>query len=205
LYLLEFGITTSGLNDPEKWGIAYAAILTGRKLLSYLSRETYTIQTAFLSAHGNVEINLGSGLGPAGSDNCSTVGGSISCDSAMDIGNAIHEFGHVFDNHYQSIFGHFAADYLPATYSETESGYMDDDYPSLQHPNRDFGDGTRGRYEDFADMYLNWVLDTNLAFPQNGFTTDTWGNTRRDWMNTDNIDTSYPIGIPTFLRNLGLR
>ena len=74
----------------------------------------------------------------------------------------------------------------------------------MQHPKNDSGSGTRGRDEDLADMYLNWVLDMNPNYPKNGFSSDDWGTARRDMMN-EGQSGDYPRGMPEWLHLMGLR
>jgi hypothetical protein len=54
-------------------------------------------------------------------------------------------------------------------------------------------------------MYLNWILDVNLAYPKNGFTNDDMGDSRRSWINNSNYSPALPQGMPVFLMLMGLR
>jgi hypothetical protein len=54
-------------------------------------------------------------------------------------------------------------------------------------------------------MYLNWVLDMNIAYPKNGFTSDDWGNMRRNMMNNENYTGALLRGMPVWFEKMGLR
>ena len=147
---------------------------------------------------------------------CETNDHKISC-AATDpywIQTIIHEFGHVFDNQFKAISGtgHFASDYPDNSWNLTYEGYKEGDgnsrHPSVQHPSKDDYYDERGPIEDFADMYLNWVLDMDIAYPDNGFTNEGMGNDRRDMMNNASYDPNkdaYPRGMPVWLQMMGLR
>ncbi len=135
-----------------------------------------------------------------------------SCSSrAGDSETLIHEFGHVFDNYFKghlSSDGHFAADYLntlkdkkgnyvigndSAAVYRTSLGYVSG-LKSLKH---DFSwKGYKDPYdklEEFADMYLNWVMDgPNSSKSGYGFSDDSAGNVRRNFMDNNMLNIWLP-------------
>jgi RHS repeat-associated protein len=177
-----YGIDIDGIYSIEELkAILNAAKLAGKKHSEYVDGNYIEV---FRLMHGDVEIKVGVGLGPS-AGNCETDGGIISCHKAPDLQNTLHEFGHVFDNHYEEIVKNFASGDIPWEWELTQEGYMCDGIPCMVHSEKDFP-GTHNLSEEFADMYMNWVLHGVAGFPDNGFdlTTDL-GEQRLRYMNGD--------------------
>ncbi len=205
--LSQYGVTTSNGTHAQNQSALQAAQLAGNKIAETIGGGISS-QDAFRQAHGNTTINFNAN----NTSYCETDDNVITCGTGLNLSwsvqTIIHQFGHVFDNQFQDVVDgqFFASSYPENRWDETFEGYKCSDYPCMQHPYPK--SGARGRDEDFADMYLNWVLDMNPAFPDNGFTTDEWGNKRRDMMNNtywDSINDPYPRGMPVWLEMMGLR
>jgi len=211
-HLVVFGIYVSGLADEQMRDLLEAAELTGEKLAhaspAVNSNTQYPLYRSwvdsFTAAQGFIEV-----IADPNRSNCETVGSVITCGVVSAMVQAfIHEFGHVFDNRYNSLtsdtnaYGEDigASGWVPSDWEGNSAGYQCDTYPCLQHPASDPTLPGHDLSEEFADMYLNWVLDANPIYPQNGFTYDEMGNARRNWMDNSIIDPNiYPSGIPVFL------
>jgi RHS repeat-associated protein len=202
--LSDFGITTNG-NDAQNQTAVHAAQLVGRKIATTVGNYASPYDT-FIGAHGNINITFDGRK----TKDCETKGSDITCGSVNEswfVQAMIHEFGHVFDNHFQIISGtgHLASDYPDNSWNLTYEGYKGTSYPNMQHPSKDDDYGERGSIEDFADMYLNWVLDMDIAYPHNGFTNEGMGNDRRDMMNNVLVNPKLPRGMPVWLGLMGLK
>lgn len=185
--------------------MAAAAAISGQKIYnrSGSDRGFDSPVDAFRKTHGDITVDvLGKDIGNDG--NCNTVGGTVTCDQSPDIQNILHEFGHVFDNHFKDVTGALASDDIPWEWNGDEEGYMCPRTPCMAHSDYQFPNLEHGQNEEFADMYMNWVLEGNPAFPQNGFalTTDqaSMGNQRSRYMNGDPWWPNY--GIPNWLRRM---
>ncbi len=165
-------------------------------------------EAAFEEAHGPVQIII---VGPAGADwsgNCKTEYNVIKCKYAPSLENTIHEFGHVFDWHYQQLSPDttqfdddpLASVYVPYDWNEETSGLMCPTTPCMAHSKQEFPDLPHGLNEEFADMYLNWIFDDVAAVDQtlHGFSEDpsTLGPQRREWMD---------VHMPIFFGRMGLK
>jgi RHS repeat-associated protein len=201
--LEDWGIKTEGLSANRKWDVLNAALLIANKLATTIGNNIDPVD-AFRRVMGDISI-----IGGAQRDGCITNDHTITCGTTYDyfVQSVIHEFGHVFDKQFKAVAGtgHLASDYTQIGWDLTFDGYMCNTYPCVQHPDNDAPDGGRGRDEDFADMFLNWVLDANPGYPSNGFTTDAMGNDRRDYMNKSSNNPAYPTGMPFWLMLMGLR
>jgi RHS repeat-associated protein len=204
--LAGYGITTNNSTPTQRRATLQAAQLAGGKIAETIGGGISS-QDAFRQAQGDITINFNAN----NTNYCETVTREITCGTGLNMAwgvqTIIHEFGHVFDNQFEDIYGRKASDYPDNEWRLTYEGYKDDWYPSMQHPAKDDGYGNRARIEDFADMYLNWVLDMNPAFPDNGFTNEGLGNDRRNMMNNTAYDPNYdlyPRGMPVWLRLMGL-
>jgi RHS repeat-associated protein len=186
-----YGIEVTGVYDIEELeAILEAAKLAGIKLSAYIEGESTYID-AFRMVHGEVIIDVGQGKGPGpGKGNCITVGGTISCHSAPNLTNTIHEFGHVFDNNYAANNnGVFASGSFsdPFNRDDFAEGYKCLTSPCLEHsPDKYPHDYTtpegifEAKAEEFADRYMNWVLEgTGINPDKNGFTDTSMGNALR--------------------------
>lgn len=197
--LSRYGIKVVGVKEEDKWKIYDAAYFTGRKLVPYFGGSS---TDAFKKVFGDISIKVGKGRGPRDVDgnlkgNCATTGGSISCEDAMSIGNAVHEFFHVFDNHYNALSNDtcqgdpcLASNYLSQDWLVKNNGFKCDEYRCVSHP------PTLGGYDTselFANMGENWVLE-NIDQENHGFKNNVLGIQMRDWMD-----------ISWFLDQMGLR
>jgi len=148
---------------------------------------------AFYAVHGNFTINIDPSIqGDLRGATCETTTPIISCWAVPPLQTLLHELGHVFDVRYRQLSGdtHLASDYLPAlivdglqlrnptgsTDVRTDFGYMCG-RPPCQAAQEQL------LTEEYADSYMNWVLDPlQEQYPQNGFTGD-YGEARRDeWL-----------------------
>lgn len=183
--LLIFGIRTKGLTTAEKQVILAAAKLSGKKL-SNKRGDGVPPDEAFRDAHGPILVVVNHIPFDSGA-NCETQqNGTITCELAPNMQNTLHEFGHVFDNYFYKKNGEWlASDYVPEEWNKSAAGYMCDKMPCLAHSTVDHPvteDDPHGLNEEFADMYMNWVLDGNADYPKNGFADDDVGGARRNWM-----------------------
>lgn len=127
--------------------------------------------------------------------------GWLSKDSDAE-GLIIHEFGHIFDHNITGEFG-YGRNVLGGTtiydefgryvegipigggaWTRTNDGYKCDTYPCQQHPLGE--DGGANTWEDFADMFMNLVMDYSKVYggPTHGFAPDAFGRARYDWMSS---------------------
>jgi hypothetical protein len=198
--LSDFGITTSGLNNDQKWKSVLGASLVGTKMKALLGDDDLSVFDAFRKTHGDIIINGG----VKKMNGCETDDHTITCGTTYDYfaQTIIHELGHVFDKQFKAVVGgeFWASSYPVQGWDATYDGYKGNTYPYVQHP----ASGSRGRIEDFADMYMNWVLDMDPAFPKNGFTNEGMGIERRDMMNNTVNDVTHR-GMPVWLEMMGLR
>jgi hypothetical protein len=183
------------MSEDAKWEIYEAAYLTGRKLVPYIGGSS---ADAFKSMHGDIVIRIGKGKGPRDENgkllgNCETVAGSsasvVSCESAMNVQNAIHEFGHVFDIHH----GLEPSSKIP--YGERSTAGLTCGNSSCVENQQTIGSVDAA--EEFADFYLNWVLDGAQGFDNYGLTdktnTDMYSPySRESWWNSNIL----PIILP---------
>jgi hypothetical protein len=182
--LSRYGIKIVGVKEEDKWKTYDAAYYAGRKLVPYLGGSS---ADAFKAKHGNIVIRIGTGRGPL-TGNCETVTGAgasvISCESAMTIANAVHEFGHAFDIHH----GLAPSNKIPSGTRSTEG--LECGPKSSCVENTDTIGSANASIEEFADFYLNWVLDGVPGFDDYGLTDKT--NTamysiysRKTWWNSN--------------------
>lgn len=203
--LSQMGITLVGQWTPQDVGRiqkeAAAIALTLLELCGgYCSgRTSYQI---FNQVFGNRTINLSQDGSGAGCEvlNCSQgTGGWLGTDHDAQ-GLVIHEFGHIFDHRISGQWG-YGRNVLGGTTIHTEigryvegipdgggawerrnDGYRGDDYPYQQHPLSVDGGDTAG--EDFADMFMNFVLDYSGIYNDGGFAPDQFGRARYAWMSS---------------------
>ena len=178
-----YGIKAVGIKEDDKWKIYDAAYFTARKFVPYFGGSSID---AFKKVFGNIFIRAGKGRGPRDEDgtllgNCETTTGTISCEGAMNIGNAVHEIFHLFDLRYRALNGSdlLASNYLDVSRFEDENNGFEcgDKYSCLAHPRYTGGyDNT----ELFANMGENWVLET--VDSDHGFSNTVLGYQMRDWM-----------------------
>jgi hypothetical protein len=199
-FLAKYGIATINTTFAQNITIYKAVVLSGQKFNDYLGSNIggkqdvyrYSEADAFISTHGEITITFDPNANIRGS--CETVLNSITCDTSPSVTGVLHEFGHVFDNHdrYNSPGDAdlFAGNYFDSTeLPRNFNGYQCRTSPCLEHSwqdfpiDPDFENPTLNFLEEFGDMYLNWVLDGNPDYPQNGFTTDLAGEARRQDMN----------------------
>jgi hypothetical protein len=206
-----YGITFSAtITIAQKIIVYRAADLAGRKFAQIIGGSP---EGAFRKAHGtNININIGQGLGPVDPDtgkpngNCKTVESAISCHSEMTLANTLHELGHAFENYQkQQDHGRKASDldfYQTSDeetwidnvggqngyWSRTTTGFICETSRCLEHPHKkseSLVDGT-AKTEQFADLYMNWIMD-GAGDSNHGFTTDLAGDARRTYMNDEQI------------------
>jgi hypothetical protein len=184
--LSRYGIKVVGAKEEDKWKVYDAAYETGRKVVSYFGGSSID---AFKKVFGDIFIQIGTGRGPRNANgkligNCETTSGAISCESAMDIGNAVHEFFHVFDIRYKALSsdtscaGCLASNHLPQSWLKNNDGFKcGDDYTCEAHPTTLQGYDTA---ELFANMGENWVL--GAANDPHGFQDNILGVQMSGWM-----------------------
>ncbi len=204
-----YGVSTSGLTDTQKKNLLTSIESTGTKL-SNPNILGGTSMDAFKTAEGFITV-----VADNSRTNCVTNTSVITCGGdSLTVQAFIHEFGHVFDNRYNSMTTDVnaageaigASGWVPGEWNSSPDGYKCGSYPCLEHPASDHTLPIHDLSEEFADMFLNWVLDGNPAYPQNGFTNDNMGKARKNWMDNTIIDPNvYPSGIPVFLSRMGLR
>jgi RHS repeat-associated protein len=206
-FLAKYGITTTGTTFLENLEIYEAALLSGKKISTYLTssdNHQYSPADAFAATHGDVSITF---MAKDKMNGCETsASNEIVCGyfkSQYLMQNILHEFGHAFDNHFKRATGVFASGDISESWNRIEEGYICSYQPCMVHSDREFGHLPHGLDEEFADMYLNWVLQGNAMFPQNGFkTTGQWeiGDQRAAFMSGSNW---WPnAGIPNWLRRM---
>jgi hypothetical protein len=178
-----------------------AATLSGDKIAAYIGLPSIE---AFRITHGRFTIVI-TGTGNWGG-NCKTDNqtDTIYCKNEPDLQNALHEYGHVFDNHFEDLTGSFASGDIPWEWNRKEEGYMCPKHPCMAHSDEQFPDIDHPLIEEFADMYLNWVLHGVRGYPENGFDLKVkLGELRLRLMNGDPY---WPYaGIPNWLQRMGLR
>ncbi|MBN2256694.1 MAG: hypothetical protein JW704_02570, partial [Anaerolineaceae bacterium] len=199
--LWEFGITALGFTQVEESIFLEAANYTGTKLAPYFGYRS--VEQVFKEAHGEIEIVFDASANFDGW--CEVIGHKITCDTTPDLPAMIHEFGHVFENHFSST-GRNASDWYPYRYNDvqydydenlevwtrTTDGFKCSDARCLAHrPSMGYvlSGGTKSydqtswyaRIEHWADMYMNWVMDF-CSESYHGFTNDDAGNGRRKIM-----------------------
>ena len=202
-YLWAWGITANGASESESNILARAASLIGDKLSRIVKTNS---QDAFRMVEKPITIDIGKGNGPSSGD-CETNLGSIACNYSPNLQTAIHEMGHEFDQQYKAknIINdeHLASNYLTASFINSAAGFMCDTYPCEEHPGSDPNLSTPDSSEQFADLFLNWVLDGNPAYPLNGFNYKTdAGVTWSQWMNGTSLFYT-GVGMPIFLQHMG--
>jgi hypothetical protein len=193
--LAEFGIKTSGLNNKQKWGAAAAAAASGWQFYKTYgnSRGFESAQDAFKSLHGDIFITMDPNRTDCLTTNNGSGGSNISCakDSTYFKNGSyftafLHEFGHSMDIHFNQEFSSnlIAYDDLKGNpidggygnpWIRTTGGFTCSDMRCLEHP-PSLGYACDGgamsfcaRQEQFADIYMNWILD-NTGDPYHGFT-----------------------------------
>jgi hypothetical protein len=183
-----YGISFSPtVTDKQKVEAYRAAQLAGEKLAKFIGG---TSEEAFREAHGNFSIELDDTR-----SNCETNSATltISCgSSALYMTALLHEFGHIFDVHYNDLtndknaFGEDigASGQVPYQWNGNLDGYKCSYSPCMEHSLQHWTNLSHGLDEEFADMYLNWVVDDlNINPAQMGFTNKGLGPERRKWMN----------------------
>jgi hypothetical protein len=162
-----------------------------------------TSSQVLVKIFGNRTINVNNdGLG-AGCEvlNCSegTANWLGSDEDAQ--GLIIHEYGHIFDHTITGEWG-FGRNTLGGTtivdefgeyvegvppggdsWTRTNDGYSCDTYPCQQHPLNTEGGNSAG--EDFADMYMNYVLEESSIYSNGGFASNPAGEARFAWMQSN--------------------
>ena len=210
-YLWAWGITVHDASKDDAKNaktVTTAAALVGAKLASITGGNP---QTIFKTVIGSTTIDISEGNGPA-AGNCETTKGLIACNNSPDLQNVIHELGHQFDIQYQSrnTVGdkHLASDYISSSWDAITdpktTGFMCNTYDCQEHPASDktLPVWTDNNSEQFADMFLNWVLNGNGAYPNNGFRSNDMGTSWNNWMNGPTA--YYPqSGISWFLGRMG--
>jgi hypothetical protein len=178
--LSRYGISAQGYNREQQWGIAIAATYSGEKFSQFIPGSSID---SFRKAHGNIIMIFDPDADIEGY--CETTGNSITCDTVPGLSAILHEFGHVFDNHYSDLTGKLASDNIPAEWNRSEGGYKCPRTPCMEHSDFEFPNLPHPLLEEFGDMYLNWVLDTtNINPAEMGFLLSDMGIARRNWMNT---------------------
>jgi RHS repeat-associated protein len=159
-----------------------------------------TSSEIFRKVFGTRTVNLNNdGLG-AGCEllNCSQGTSGWLGLSGNAQGLIIHEFGHIFDHLITGQWGYGrtvlgsttiydeTGDYVEGipvgggAWTRRNDGYRCDTYPCQQHPLNVSGGETAG--EDFADMFMNLVLDYSDIYSSGGFASNPAGKARHDWM-----------------------
>ncbi len=206
-----FGIRTQGYNTPDVlMSILEAAELSGSKFGELLNLPA---DEAFRTTHGEIEMILNpEAVFGNPKDNCITYGGEITCKGVPTVPNTIHEMGHAFEN-YQATHGEnsIASDLDPVKKSDGRYLDWDDDTNSWLRKEEGFIAGRESmenkididdresridgdaKQEQFADMYMNWILDGNPDYPKNGFSDDAAGDARSKYMNDEQIP--WALGI----------
>jgi RHS repeat-associated protein len=198
------------MTDVGRKVVYEAARLTAHKLGEVLGSQGIYFTSygeAFKKIHGNISIkvlhSIDLGIANYGQPAiCKTLGTTITCREEPTITNLLHEFGHAFDTRYQFLvrdlkpsgFGTYkASDHLASTLIAQENPF------SAQEVIRDYN-SIIGRtnlgfkcsrspcqenidpylHEEFADTYMNWILDQKKEYPDNGFTKNLAGRTRRE-------------------------
>jgi hypothetical protein len=186
--LKEFGVTVKGTGAKGKAAILDAVLLDATAFMFLWGAED-----GFQRAHGTITINiLNEPINPT-RGNCGVVGNIITCSQAPSMPTTIHEFGHVFDNH----FGGLPSDLLGSqatpdnrggAWSRSTEGFMCPDFRCLAHP-PDMGYWTDAdvlttdqtsayaRDEQLADLYMNFILQ-GTGDPNHGFTNTADGHSR---------------------------
>lgn len=200
--LESIGISYNGGNHKGKITAFLSANLAAYK--SYQSLQSFILisspQMAFKIFVGAVIINVFDDDVP-GSGNCETVDATISCHQPPDMPNTLHEFAHVLDNHLggmSSTLGpYYDSEGNPIDmdsngfWTRTSNGFLcADSVRCMEHPpSMGYWDsencgGTSAqssycaRIEQWADLFLNWVLD-GTGDPNHGFTNNFQGDARR--------------------------
>jgi hypothetical protein len=203
------GITLGmGFEDAsyeQLYDIYKGAFLTGVALMRAAnSGGTFSSAAdAIQSVLGQVTINIGDGPDKG---NCETIGGDITCNNMLDIQTTVHELGHVFDNRFNESKEFLVSGYIPEELYSTTNGYMCSSMAlgCVAHPpsfdnfnplNATQEEIAKRREEDFADMFMNWVLGQFGGFPNNGFNMSVDEGKMRTWfMNGTGWYPNYGIG-----------
>ncbi len=202
--LSQMGITLgNGWSPLDAGRVQKEAAAIAVTLQSFCGEYCYgmTSYQVFQAVFGNRTINLNQdGLG-AGCEvlNCSQGTGGWLGTSADAQGLIIHEFGHIFDHTITGQWGYgrnvlgsttiytesgIYVEGIPAgggAWTRTDDGYRCDTHPCQQHPLSDNGNSPG---EDFADMFMNLVLDYSGIYSNGGFAPDRFGQARYDWMHS---------------------
>ena len=214
--LSQMGITLDERWTPLDAGrIQREAAAIATSLLGFCGEDcsSMTSYQAFHEVFGDTTIAIsGTGYG------CQVQSYGFSCgantvgwlgtDSDAE-GLIIHEFGHVFDHNITGEFG-YGRNVLGSTtiydesgnyvegipvgggaWTRTNDGYRCITYPCQQHP---LGDDGANIWEDFADMFMNLVLDYSAIYTDGGFASNPAGQARYDWMHS-NMTTWVPWSI----------
>jgi len=165
------------------------------------------ISRSFRKYIGNIDINYKTDPGQGG---CAANSDGVNCynnTGKVYAGLIAHELGHVFASKIKALglgdpngdMGGASITYTDDNgitqwvtgkrYDEAEgaikwergwAGYKGDTALSVYHGSS--WDNWNSPVEEFADMFVNWVMDGENG--PNGFTNGPAGNARRDWMNT---------------------
>jgi hypothetical protein len=156
--------------------ILEAANLTGEKIRTVTGHAEAS--DAFKATHGDVvmvwnpdAVFDGEENGQRGTANCETKKfGTITCRYvAPSVANTIHEFGHVFDNHFERR----PSDQIPAGKRSVKGFKCAPDASCIESK------GTldkEDREEELADFYLNWILDGAEGYDNYGLTNEYGAN-----------------------------
>jgi hypothetical protein len=189
VYLHEsFGIIVGGtISEEEKWELAYAAELDGKKWQA--EGKGNSPEEAFRAMHDPLEIRIDPGADLKG--NCEFKQGVLRCKDAPTIPNSIHEFGHVFDVHFEE----GPTDRIPEGVRSTEGLVCHPLDDCLENTFTLDEDSRVARYEETADYYMNWVLDGVPGYEEYSLTSDLiemYGDLSRDDWWYWNIVENYP-------------
>jgi hypothetical protein len=167
----------------------------------------------FKAIYGNITIEVGNLEGTG----CQSGTGGFACNKgsvgklklAAWSGTVIHELAHVFDFGYcgyncaqdleTRVYAEdgtwVAGGYFPNTglpYRTTD-GYRSPRFPDMQHPMSLDGAGFNGNFgEDYADMFMNFIIDPNATNLDLGFANNPAGNARYNWIRNSILNALLP-------------
>lgn len=114
----------------------------------------------------------------------------IVCKRQPDFYNDLHEFGHVFVNHFKQFASTQKGKLLSDNMWKLDAGAQEIRVTYDGQVRTPLGFKNEGRFptrqnladtltEEFADTYLNRILDGDPVYPNHGFTDDAAGTARR--------------------------